>query len=299
MYSNTIKVNKDDKFKKLSNIHPCLGGEAHTKYGRVHLPVSPTCNIQCKFCKRDCNDDEDRPGVANGILHPKDAVATVKKALELCPEITVVGIAGPGDTLATGYAIETFRLVHEAYPDLVECLSTNGLLLERYADDLYEAGVSTITVTVNAVDPKIQSQIISNVILDGKVYFGEEAAKILIDAQLRGIKKISELGVIVKVNTVLVPGINDKHIEETAKTVKEAGATLYNIIPLIPQHDLSHVPAPTCQQLDNARLEAEKYLEVFRHCKHCRADACGIPGKKDLSSLLYGKRNDLETFSHG
>lgn len=296
---NTIKRDKSEKFTKLSNIHPCLGGEAHTKFGRVHLPVSPTCNIQCKFCKRECNSNEDRPGVANGILLPKDAVKTVKRALELCPEITVVGIAGPGDTLVTGFAIETFKLVNKAYPDLILCLSTNGLLLEKYAQELFEAGVSTITVTVNAVDPKIQSQIISNIILDGKAYYGEEAAKILIDAQLRGIKKISDLGVLVKVNTVLVPGINDKHIEETARIVKEAGATLYNIIPLIPQHDLSYVTAPTCEQLDNARIEAEKYLEVFRHCKHCRADACGIPGKKDLSSLLYGTRSDLETFSHG
>ena len=40
---------KDEKFKHLAKTHPCLGGEAHFKYGRIHLPVSPTCNIQCKF----------------------------------------------------------------------------------------------------------------------------------------------------------------------------------------------------------------------------------------------------------
>lgn len=290
---------REEKYKHLSNLHPCLGGEAHSKFGRLHLPVSPTCNIQCKFCKRDCNSNEDRPGVANGILAPKDSVNTVKKALELCPEITVVGIAGPGDTLATENAIEAFKYVNAEYPDLIKCLSTNGLLLERYAEELYKVGVSTITVTVNAVDPKIQSQIISHIILDKKIYYGEEAAQILIDAQLRGIKKISDLGVIVKVNTVLIPTINDSHIEEIAKTVKAAGAKLYNIIPLIPQHDLSHIPAPTCSELDSARLKAEKHLDVFRHCKHCRADACGIPGQRDLSSQLYGTRLDLETFSHG
>ncbi|WP_010235474.1 radical SAM protein [Clostridium arbusti] len=295
-----IKVHKDSGFAHLAKIHPCLGGEAHHNFGRIHLPVSPACNIQCKFCKRDCNSNEERPGVANGILDPKDAVDTVRRALELCPQITVVGIAGPGDTLATPQAIETFKLVDKAYPDLVKCLSTNGLLLYRYAQDIYDAGVRTITVTVNGVDPKIQSQIISHIVLDGKVYHGEEAADILIKAQLKGIAKISSLGVVVKVNSVLIPEINDEHIEEIAKTVKEAGATLYNIIPLIPQHDLSHVPAPTCEQLDKARITAEKYLGVFRHCKHCRADACGIPGKEDLSLKLYGVINErLETFSHG
>jgi Radical SAM superfamily. len=294
-----INGNKNTGFSHLSKIHPCLGGEANSNFGRIHLPVSPACNIQCRFCKRDCNDNEDRPGVAKGILSPKDALETVKKALELCPQITVVGIAGPGDTLATPKAIETFRLVDKEYPDLIKCLSTNGLLLYRYAQELYDAGVRTVTVTVNAVDPYIQSQIISHIVYEEKKYYGEEAAQILIDNQLRGITKMSKLGVIVKVNSVLIPGINDEHIEEIAKTVKDAGATLYNIIPLIPQHELSHISAPTCKELDKARAAAEKYIEVFRHCKHCRADACGIPGEEDLSSNLYGKHEHLETFSHG
>jgi len=295
---NLVKKKSSD-FTHLAKSHPCLGGEAHNKFGRLHLPVSPSCNIQCNFCKRDCNGDEDRPGVANGILNYKDAVDTVRKALELCPEITVVGIAGPGDTLATPHALKAFELVDKEYPDLIKCLSTNGLLLPKYYKKIYDVGVRTITVTVNAVDPKIQSQITSYIVHDKKVYYGEEGASILIKNQLEGIRLISRLGVIVKVNSVLIPGINDEHIEVISKTVKEAGATLYNIIPLIPQHDLSHIKAPDCNQLDKARIEAEKHLEVFRHCKHCRADACGIPGKQDLSSKLYGINKFLETFSHG
>ena len=51
--------------------------------------------------------------------------------------------------------------------------------------------------------------------------------------------------------------------------------------------------------LEKVRAEAGEYLEVFRHCKHCRADACGIPGKnQDIHSLLYDKEV-VETFSHG
>jgi nitrogen fixation protein NifB len=293
------QTNTNINFSHLAKLHPCLSGEAHMNHGRIHLPVSPACNIQCRFCRRDCNNFEERPGVANGILPPKDSVETVRRALELCPEITVVGIAGPGDTLATPHAIETFKLVDKAYPELIKCLSTNGLLLYKYAQDLYDVGVRTITVTVNAVDPKIQSQIISHVFYEGKMYYGEEAAAILIENQLKGIEKVSKLGVIVKVNSVLIPTINDEHIETIAKTVKEAGATLYNIIPLIPQHELKDIPVPTCEQLNKAREIAEKYLQVFRHCKHCRADACGIPGKGDLSGKLYGGNRVLETFSHG
>ena len=118
---------KDEKFKHLAKTHPCLGGEAHFKYGRIHLPVSPECNIQCKFCKRGFNKSEVRPGVSSLLLKPEEAVKTVQKALELCPEIRVAGIAGPGDTLATDLALETFELIKKEFPHLVNCLSTNGL----------------------------------------------------------------------------------------------------------------------------------------------------------------------------
>ena len=294
------KHNKTGRFEHLAKTHPCLGGDAHFKFGRIHLPVSPTCNIQCKFCKRGFNKSEVRPGVSSLILKPEDAVETVRKALKLCPEIRVVGIAGPGDTLATDYAIETFKLVHKEFPNLINCLSTNGLRLYEKAERLVEAGVQTITVTVNAVDPKILKDICSYVIDEnGNKLEGEEGAKKLIDVQLKGIKKISDLGVVVKINSVLVPGINDKHIKEVARVTKELGAQILNIIPLIPQNELSYLQPPTCELLESVREEAGEYLDVFRHCKHCRADACGVPGKnQDIHSKLYDKEV-VETFSHG
>lgn len=287
-------------FDHLAKTHPCLGGEAHFKYGRIHLPVSPSCNIQCKFCRRGFNKSEIRPGVSSLLLSPEEAVKTIRKALTLCPEISVVGIAGPGDTLATDHALETFRLVKKEFPHLINCLSTNGLRLAEKAEKIVEAGVQTITVTVNAIDPKIQKDICSFVIDEnGNKLVGEEGARKLIDAQLKGIKKITELGVIVKINSVLIPGVNDKHIEEIARVTKELGASILNIIPLIPQNELSHLEAPTCQLLDKCRGEAGEYLDVFRHCKHCRADACGVPGKnQDIHSQLYDKEV-VETFSHG
>lgn len=268
--------------------------------GRVHLPVSPACNIRCRFCKRSFNKTEQRPGVAHQLLKPEQAADLVDHALALCPEITVVGIAGPGDTLATPHALETFRLVHQRHPELINCLSTNGLLLERYAQDLWDAGVRTVTVTVNAVDPEILQYICSHVVLDGKRYEGLEAARILIEAQKRGIQKMAELGAVVKINVVLIPGINDSHISEIARTAADLGAAIINIIPLIPQHEMADMEAPSCAELNEAREAAEAFLPVFRHCQHCRADACGIPGRSDLSHLLYGDHpRTPETFSHG
>lgn len=299
--STNALLELNDPLEHISNQHPCFGKGPNLNKGRIHLPVSPSCNIQCAFCNRTKNKEERRPGVTSEILTPVEATEILDKALELCPEITVAGIAGPGDTLASDYAIETFKLIKEKHPELINCLSTNGLLLEKRAEELIEAGVKTVTVTVNAVDPEVLKHICLWIVKDGITYTGVEGARILLDAQLRGIKKIKELGAMVKVNTVLCPGINDDHIEEVAKTVSELGADYMNIIPLIPTHKLAHLKEPDCMMLHETRTKAEKYIRVFKHCQRCRADAAGIPGKVEIADQLYDlkKLNARNTFSHG
>lgn len=293
-----FQAKEHQRFEHLVKKHPCFNGEAHFKYGRIHLPVSPACNIQCKFCKRCFNKCENRPGVARSVLTPEKALEVVGRALKLCPEITVVGIAGPGDTLATPHALDTFKLVNEKYPHLIKCLSTNGLMLKENVERIVAAGVKTVTVTVNAVQADILQKICSYIVYGGEYFTGKEAALRLILAQLAGIRKLSDHGVPIKINTVLIPGVNDEHIGEIARVTAGVGASFINIIPLIPQNEMADKRAPNCSELNTARETAEKYLSVFRHCKHCRADACGIPGSgKDLAELLY--EAPLETFSHG
>lgn len=286
-------------YKDLQNSHPCFGGRKNN-VGRIHLPVSPGCNIACRFCDRVIDDIEDRPGVTSKVISPHESIEVLNKALKLCPDITVAGIAGPGDTLASDYALETFRLIKEEYPELIKCMSTNGLLLYEKADEVIELGIDSLTVTVNAVDPEIEARLNKFIIYHGKKYEGIEAAEILIENQLKGIRKVSEAGITIKINTVLVPEINGNHISTIAKTVKEAGASIYNIIPLIPQAELKDTKAPVCAEIDSARTEAGKYIDVFRHCQRCRADAVGIPGKSEYGDQIYQRRISLkETFSHG
>ena len=76
--------------------HPCFSGDAKHKWGRIHLPVAPKCNIQCRYCSRktDC-PNESRPGVTSRVLGPEEAARYLHHALEKEPRIAVVGIAGP------------------------------------------------------------------------------------------------------------------------------------------------------------------------------------------------------------
>lgn len=290
------KIDREFVFRE----HPCFGARCKHNKGRMHLPVAPGCNIECRFCDRKINEDRQVPGNTSAVIKPEDACGFIEKAVALVPELTVIGIAGPGDTLATPYALDTFRLVKKEYPNLIRCMSTNGLLLDEKADEVIEAGIQTLTVTVNSVDPEVEAKINAKISYHGKIYTGVEAAEILIKNQLSGIRKVTEAGVLVKVNTVLVPGVNDHCIEQTARAVREAGALIYNIIPLIPQNGFKDTPAPTPAQLRKAQEDAEPFINVFRHCAHCRADAIGVPGVYDVGSKIYlNKVNFKETFSHG
>jgi nitrogen fixation protein NifB len=250
----------------------------HDKVGRIHVPIAPKCNIQCNFCTRDINKCEVRPGVTSRVMNVDDAIAHVKKVTGEMP-ISVVGVAGPGDALFNDETFEFFKRVDEEFPDLIKCMSTNGLLLPDKADLLAELKINTITVTVNAIDPEIGKEIYSGVFYEGKLYKGKEAFELLIKHQLDGIEKISEKGIVVKVNSVLIPGLNEDHIVDIAKAVKERGASLMNVLPLIPLNKFKDLEKPGCAQISEVRDKVEEIIPVFRACTQCRADAYGIPGK--------------------
>lgn len=267
-----------EQLKKVQG-HPCFGGGRHTT-GRMHLAVAPACNIKCGYCtrKHDCAN-ESRPGVASRLLTPAEALDKVREVMAsplLGPTMRVVGIAGPGDPLANQTTFETFRLVGEQFPDLIKCLSTNGLLLPESLGRLDELGLHSLTVTINAVQAATAARIYRHIYYHGKRYSGEAAAEILLASQYEGVQRAAQLGMVVKVNTVLIPGINEAEIPQIAERIKDLGAFVMNVMPLIPQADLAHVPAPTPEQLATARNRNERIISQMRHCKQCRADAIGL-----------------------
>ena len=263
--------------------HPCFSTEAKHKYGRLHIPVAPKCNIQCNYCNRkyDCVN-ESRPGVSSVTLGPRQALSYVRRIMEKQPNIAVVGIAGPGDAFAQAEdVLKSMRLIKEEFPALLICLSSNGLELPEYVDDIAEIGVSHVTITVNAVDPVIGAKIYSWVRYQKHLYRGVEGAKLLMEKQLLSIRLLKEKGITVKVNTVIIPGVNDFHVGEIARTVSALGADLLNCIPMYPTEGtpLENVPKADPGLMEKIRLEAGAFLPQMRHCQRCRADAVGLLGE--------------------
>lgn len=271
--------------------HPCFGGD-HSKAGRIHLPVAPGCNIKCGFCERrfDCAN-ESRPGVTSKVLTPDQAVervALVKRHMQMKggAQLKVVGIAGPGDPLANLKTFETFEKVKQAHPEMTLCLSTNGLLLTEHIDKLQRLGVHSITVTINALTPETGAKVYEWVKFHGNRLYGEEGAAVLLKRQLDGVRYAAASGMMVKVNHVYIPGVNDHESLDLAVKVRELGADMMNIIPVIPLGIFKDVEPTTEATIEMVRNQAELILSQARHCKQCRADAAGVVGQDiDLEQL--------------
>ncbi|ABU60075.1 radical SAM protein [Roseiflexus castenholzii] len=261
--------------------HPCYSRAAHFRFGRIHVPVAPRCNIQCNYCIRKyACPNENRPGVTMRVMSPDEALHTVRHAIAHDLRLRVLGVAGPGDALANQATLTTFERARAEFPHLIRCLSTNGLLLPDQIDAIERAGITTLTITINAVDPAIGKQIYAHVRYRGKTYRGREASTLLLHNQLIGLREAALRGIVVKVNSVLIPGINDHHLIDVACVVKDHGASIMNIIPLIPLAKFAHLPEPSPELLNRVRDECATVIEQFRHCQRCRADAIGVPGEE-------------------
>jgi nitrogen fixation protein NifB len=270
--------------------HPCFNQEARHTHARIHLPVAPRCNMQCNYCNRKYSCvNESRPGVTCAILTPGQSIEYLRKYTEKVANLSVVGIAGPGDPFAcASETLETLRMVKAQFPDLLLCVASNGLNLFPYVDELAEIGLSHVTVTVNAVDPEIGAKFYDWMLVDGKRYEGLEAATMLWERQKKSIQALAAKGVIVKINTIYVPGINDTHIEQVAQTVASLGATILNIMPLLPTANtpFGSIKEPERKEVQKARALAAQYLPQMTHCSRCRADAVGLIGEENTQKNI-------------
>ena len=267
--------------------HPCYSEEAHHHFARMHVAVAPACNIQCNYCNRkyDCSN-ESRPGVVSQKLTPEQAVKKVLAVASEIPQMTVLGIAGPGDALANPKkTFETFRRLAEEAPDIKLCLSTNGLALPQMVDEICQYNIDHVTITINMVDPDVGEKIYPWIFYNHRRITGREAAEILTERQMKGLEMLTARGVLTKINSVLIPGVNDKHLIEVNREVKKRGAFLHNIMPLISEaehgtfYGLTGQRGPSAAELKAVQDACAGGANLMRHCRQCRADAVGLLGE--------------------
>ena len=207
-------------------------GSSCQSYGQGFL-CGLGSDVACAYCGRRVGDWAHlaQPGVPARILPPSEVPSLVRQTLLAEPRLRVIGVAGPGEPLANPETFEALALAREAWKRMArgrgagDCgdggagsempgepilrVSTNGLLLEEKAPELARLGVRTVSVSVNAVSPAVGAHIYLDVKPDpAPAELGELGAAFLVRRQLAGIRRVVVAGLTVKVNTVLIPGVN-------------------------------------------------------------------------------------------
>ena len=286
-----------DSIREKVHNHPCYSEQAHHYFARMHVAVAPACNIQCHYCNRkyDCAN-ESRPGVVSELLSPEQAVKKTLAVAATIPQMTVLGIAGPGDPLANPErTFATFRELSERAPDIKLCVSTNGLALPDCVEELSKHNIDHVTITINTVDPEIGAKIYPWIYWNNRRIKGVKGAKILIEQQQKGLEMLTEKGILVKVNSVMIPGVNDEHLPEVSRIVKSKGAFLHNVMPLIAEaehgtfYGVMGQRGPEPEELQALQDACSGDMNMMRHCRQCRADAVGQLGEDRGSEFTIDK----------
>ena len=182
------------------------------KYGRnitdLRVAVTDRCNYKCVYC-RTGNDGAQYPE-----LPIEDYLRMARVFVSL--GIEKVRLTGGEPLLRKGLVdlvreLAKLRTIEGKPLDLA--LTTNGHLLAEMASDLKEAGLSRVTVSMDAVDPVKFSRIT-------RVPKGYQNVR-------AGIREAKRVGLApVKVNCVLLRGFNDDQIAEFGKFAREENVTV-------------------------------------------------------------------------
>ncbi|GAB6126393.1 NifB/NifX family molybdenum-iron cluster-binding protein [Humidesulfovibrio idahonensis] len=202
-----------------------------TKPGCMHLPVAPRANARRRF------GEPENPGRALG---PADVLQWLERVLADGVVLSGVGISGPGEPLAEpAPVLETLKAVHAGHPELAQSLTTNGLWaqdadIKALAKELVQAGLSKVTVLVDAIDPVIVEQVYAWIRPGRRTVPLPQASTLLVDAQASAIRAFREAGLFVTARMTVYAGINDAHVEDVAGVMASLGADLLQLVPFVP-----------------------------------------------------------------
>jgi cyclic pyranopterin phosphate synthase len=180
----------------------------------VRLSVTDRCDLRCRYCMAERMQ-----------FLPKREILTLEEMAALADLLIARGVRKirltGGEPLVRKGVMELVRMLGgrlgSGLDELV--LTTNGTRLERFASELYEAGVRRINVSLDSRSPD----------LFGHITRGGD-----LDQVLRGIEAALAAGLSVKINTVALAGINEDEIEAMLRwcAARAMDLTLIETMPL-------------------------------------------------------------------
>lgn len=173
----------------------------------LRVSLTPRCNLDCIYCH---SEGEVRPG---GEMTASEIIRLIRIGHEF--GIRSVKFTG-GEPLLRR---DLEEILHEIPDGMESSLTTNGTLLASRAASLRAAGLSRVNISLDSLDHRRYASITGRDCLD-EALEGVEAA---IEAELTP----------VKINTVLLEGINEDEVGDFMEFVRDRRELILQIIELM------------------------------------------------------------------
>jgi cyclic pyranopterin phosphate synthase len=206
----------------LPTLRPSAGPLVDT-FGRVaddlRISVTDRCNFRCTYCMP-----------AEGLAWlPKTEILTFEELTRLLAIFVGLGVRSlkvtGGEPTVRADLPTLVRMFREVGPELDISMTTNGVLLDRLAEPLAEAGMDRVTVSCDSLM---------------RHRFEEMTRRDALDRVLAGIVAAKQAGLVpIKINCVVIGGQNEGEVVEFARWSRETGYAVRFIeyMPLDAQHE--------------------------------------------------------------
>ncbi len=191
---------------------PVLASASHSVvadvFGRplrsLRLSVTDRCNLRCSYCMPE----------ADYVWLPREDVLTLEEMARLTGYFTNLGVdrvrLTGGEPLLRRGLSGLVRLLRQNRRVTDIALTTNGILLADYAEELYEAGLHRITVSLDTLRPERFHQLTRH----------DEFARVI-----EGIESVARAGFTgLKLDTVAIRGFNDDELVDLIEFGKQVQA---------------------------------------------------------------------------
>lgn len=158
----------------------------------LRVSLTDRCNLRCEYCMPEEGIEKIKH---SDILSLEDTYEIIKVFVEL--GINKIRFTG-GEPLVRLGVVDLISKVSKLEGVNEIAMTTNGVLLEKYARDLKEAGLTRVNISLDTLDEEKYREITR----------GGELQKVL-----NGIEAAKEVGLTpIKLNTVLIGGFNEDEI---------------------------------------------------------------------------------------
>lgn len=167
------------------------------------------CNFRCPYCMPEATYHEHFR-----FLEPKERLSfdEIVRVAEAAVSLGVTKLRLTGGEPLLRPALPSLVRRLADIPDVEDvALTTNGVLLDRHAAALKDAGLGRITVSLDSLDPEVFSRM--------------SGGRAQLESVLAAIEHANDLSFSggVKVNTVVQRGVNDDGIEDLAARFRNTG----------------------------------------------------------------------------